>query len=366
VHYAAEMATGNPLRDTHAKSGAELSLWFGTELPHRFVGFDREYEWATQAVALLDTNFHAYAWLDGPDRVRYLNAVTTNNIKDLSPGHGNIGLLLNAQGHILAELRTYALADRLLVVSHGAVWQNTLETLDKFIIMDDVTLDDASARFGSLAVEGPHAPALLHEMCGLKLDVMAMHSHREVQVGSVSARVVRVTHFGRPGVEFIAAREHLPALWQMLAAAVHKSSGGPVGFDALNSLRLEGGIAWFGYDFDDKVIPHEAGLELSHINYSKGCYTGQEIVERVRSRGHVNRRRTALRFSATTAPPAGTPLLAEGKEVGSVSSAALSPLLGCPIGFAYIRREHQAPGTSLLIEGGTSEVIALPLTLPES
>lgn len=364
MHYAAEMATGNPLRETHAKSGAELSLWFGTDLPHRFVGFEREYAWATQAVALLDTNYHAYAWLDGPDRVRYLNAVTTNNVKDLAPGHGNVGLLLNPQGHILAELRTYALADRLLVVSHGAVWQRTLETLDKFIIMDDVTLDDASARLASLAVEGPRAAALLHEMCGLKLDVMAMHSHREVQVGSVSARVVRESYFGRPGVEFLAAREHLPALWQMLAAAVHKSGGGPVGFEALNSLRLESGMPWFGYDFDEKVIPHEAGLELSHINYSKGCYTGQEIVERVRARGHVNRRRTALRFFSPAPPPSDTALTLEGKEVGFVSSAAFSPVLGCPIGFAYVRREHLAPGTSLHFEAGTAEVIELPLNLP--
>lgn len=355
------MATGNPLRDVHAKSGAELSLWFGTDLPHRFVGLAREYEWATQAVALLDTNFDAYAWLDGPDRVRYLNAITTNNVKDLAPGHGNVGLLLNPQGHILAELRTYAMADRLLVISHGAVWPRTLETLDKFIIMDDVTLDDASPRLGALAVEGPRAAALIHEVCGLKLDAMALHSHREVQVGSVSARVARESYFGRPGVEFIAAREHLPALWQMLAAAVHKAGGGPVGYEALNSLRLEAGIPWFGYDFDDKTIPHEAGLELSHVNYSKGCYTGQEIVERVRARGHVNRRRTALRFSSAQPPASGTPLSADGKEIGVVSSAGLSPLLGCPIGFAYVRREHQASGSTLQFAGGNAEVIELPL-----
>jgi folate-binding protein YgfZ len=149
----------------------------------------------------------------------------------------------------------------------------------------------------------------------------------------------------------------------MLAAAVHKFGGGPVGYEALNSLRLEAGISWFGYDFDDKAIPHEAGLELSHINYNKGCYTGQEIVERVRARGHVNRRRTALRFTSADSPASGTSLSVEGKEVGVVSSAGLSPLLGCPIGFAYVRREHQAPGTTLQFEGGTAEVIELPLSL---
>jgi len=362
VGYATEMSTGNPLREVHARSGAELSPWFGTDLPHRFVSFEREYEWAGRAVALIDTNFHAFAWFDGPDRVRYLNAVTTNNIQDLSAGSGNVGLLLNPQGHILAELQTYALPDRLLVLTHGAVWQRTLETLDKFIIMDDVTLDDASARFGSLAIEGPRAAALLHEMCGLKLDVMAPHSHREVLIGSVNARLVRVSIFGRPGAQFIASREHIPALWQMLAAAVRDSGGGPVGYEAVNALRLEAGIPWFGYDFDEKVIPHEAGLEHSHISYTKGCYTGQEIVERVRSRGHVNRRRVGVKFLSAAPPASDTALLADGKPVGTVTSSAISPALGCPIGFAYIRGEHANPGTQLQSDAGTAEVIDLPLS----
>jgi folate-binding protein YgfZ len=355
------MNTGNPLRDVHARSGAEVSTWFGCDLPHRFVGFEREYQWARGAVALLDTNFHSFAWFHGPDRVRYLNAVTTNNILDLAPGHGILGLLLNAQGHILAELRSYALPDRLLVLSHSAAWQRTLETLDKFIIMDDVTLEDASARLGTLAVEGPGAADLLHQICALKLDPMALHSHREVQIGSVTARLVRVSYFGQPGAEFIAEREHLPALWQMLSAAVHSAGGGPVGYEALNSLRLEAGVPWFGYDFDDGVIPHEAALEGSHLSFTKGCYTGQEIVERVRSRGHVNRRRTAFAFSGSTAPPSGAALLAGDKEVGRVTSAAFSPARGGTIGFAYLRREHSAPGTHLTCAGGTAEVIELPL-----
>lgn len=354
------MNTGNPLREVHTRSGAEISTWFGCDLPQRFVGFEREYQWARSAVALLDTNFYSFAWVHGPDRVRYLNAVTTNNVQDLTPCHGVVGLLLNPQGHILAELRTYALPDRLLAFSHSAAWQRTLETLDKYIIMDDVTLDDATGRLGTLAVEGPRAADLLHQICALKLEPMALQSHREVQIGSVSARVVRVSYFSQPGAEFIAEREHLPALWQMLSAAVHSAGGGPVGYEALNALRLEAGVPWFGYDFDDRVIPHEAALETSHLSFTKGCYTGQEIVERVRSRGHVTRRRAALAFSGTAPPPSDTPLLAGEKEVGRVTSAAFSPVRSGPIGFAYLRREHNAPGTRLAYVDGTAEVIELP------
>jgi folate-binding protein YgfZ len=128
----------------------------------------------------------------------------------------------------------------------------------------------------------------------------------------------------------------------------------------LNALRLEAGVAWFPEDFNDTVIPHEAGLETSHISFSKGCYTGQEIVERVRSRGQVNRRLVRLKFSAAEAPSALTRLRtrdAEAKEVGIVTSAAFSPAAGTAIGMAYVRREHNSPGSILDCDGGTAEVI---------
>jgi aminomethyltransferase len=146
-----------------------------------------------------------------------------------------------------------------------------------------------------------------------------------------------------------------------LAQRVRDHGGTPAGMEALNSIRLEYGIAWFGHDYDDKQIPHEAGLELSHISYEKGCYTGQEIVERVRSRGHANRRLTELQFSSAEAPAPGTKLLFGGNEIGNVTSSALSPMLGQPIGLGYLRREHSAIGTQLDASGIPAEVIAPPL-----
>ena len=130
---------------------------------------------------------------------------------------------------------------------------------------------------------------------------------------------------------------------------------------ALNTLRLEAGIPWFPQDFNDTVIPHEAALEDTHISFSKGCYTGQEIVERVRSRGHVNRQRVRLRFSPPEAVPApGTKLAAAGAEVGAVTSAAYSPANGTAIGMGYVRREHGNPGDVLEFVGGTATVESTP------
>src|SRR5205085_5528973 len=143
--------------------------------------------------------------------------------------------------------------------------------------------------------------------------------------------------FDSPGGEFLAAREELPALWGALASAVRASNGAPIGYRALNTLRLEAGIPWFGTDFDERQIPHEAALENTHISYTKGCYTGQEIVERVRSRGHVNRRRVGLQFETPTPPEPGATLHADGAEVGNVTSAAFSEFICKHIGLGYAR-----------------------------
>jgi folate-binding protein YgfZ len=182
-----------------------------------------------------------------------------------------------------------------------------------------------------------------------------------VRLAGIVCRLVWRSPGGVPGAELLAAREDLPQLWKTLAAAVQAAGGGPVGFAALNVLRLEDGVPWFGYDFDEKVIPHEAALETTHVSFTKGCYPGQEIVERVRSRGHVNRKRVGLAFDGDIVPAAGEKLLANGKEAGFVTRAAFSYALGRPIGMGYVRREHFAPGSRLAWAGGAAEVIELPL-----
>jgi aminomethyltransferase len=133
-----------------------------------------------------------------------------------------------------------------------------------------------------------------------------------------------------------------------------------MGYTALNALRLEQGIPWFGYDFGEKQIPHEAGLQDSHISYTKGCYTGQEIVERVRSRGQVNRSRVALKFDTPELPAANTPLLVESKEFGYVTRSAFSPARNAFIGMGYVRRQKAAPDSVLDVLSGTATVFAFP------
>ncbi len=346
-----------PLAKLELAEGAKLADFTGCALPEVFSDFDSEYRAARESVALFDTNWHAAITLSGPDRVRYLNAIVTNDIKALSEGSGTLALLLNPQGHILAELEVYALKDKLLVLTHASARERAIETLDKFIIMDDVTLEDVTDKLGSLAIEGPKAGAIFSQSTGLAIEGFSEMAFADVTIDAVPCHLIRHSHFGLPGAEIIAPREKLEVIWQNLRTAVHAQHGHPIGMQALNALRLEAGIPWFPLDFNDTVIPHEAAVEGTHISFSKGCYTGQEIVERVRSRGHVNRRRTQLKFSAQAPPVRATRLRADGNEVGLVTSSAFSPSAGTAIGMGYVRREHNSPGSVVEYDGGTATVI---------
>jgi folate-binding protein YgfZ len=267
------------------------------------------------------------------------------------------------------------------VLSHAFLRQRTFETLDKFIIMDDATLTDESSQTGTLAVEGPKAAEILRDITAVDLGQLPAGAHVGAQMrvagGAIPCRILRRSEFGLPGAEILLPREALEAAWRVLGAAVRARGGLPIGYRALDMLRLEAGIPWYGSDFDEHQIPQEAGIESTHISFTKGCYTGQEIVERVRSRGHVNRRLAGLVFSSAEVPKPGTGILAaagsadrtapakEPVEAGHITSAAFSPLLGKAIGMAYLRREYLAPGTKLLYASArgeaSAEVIALPL-----
>ena len=359
-----------PLLAAHRAAHARMGEFSGCLLPEGFYDFDTEYRTAHEAVVLIDTNWHVAAGFSGRDRVKYLHAITSNNIRDLAPGHGTLVLLLNPQGRILAELEVYALAETILARSHVSRREQTIGTLRKYILGSQVKLDDATDSTASLAIEGPRAPEIIEELCDISLTELPAMAIQPIMIGEIGGHLLRRSHFGQSpqgtGAEIVVSRGAIANLWEQLDAAVRSRGGAPIGMMAINSLRLEAGIPWFPVDFNDSVIPHEAAVETTHISFNKGCYTGQEIVERVRSQGRVNRKRVLLKFSSAAPPLPGTKLFAaggeKGAEIGAVTSAAYSPALKTSIGMGYVRREHNAAGSILQYENGSAEVLAGPPT----
>jgi folate-binding protein YgfZ len=224
--------------------------------------------------------------------------------------------------------------------------------------MDDVVLTDETERYGTLALEGPRAADVVGKLTGIDLAGLPELGWKESSLRLIPCRIIRHSFSGTPSCEFHCERPYLEALWNLLRDAAKSVGGGSLGYTALNALRLEEGVPWFGYDFGENQIPHEAGLEHSHISYSKGCYTGQEIVERVRSRGQVNRTRVLFKLAGTELPPAGTPIISDAKEIGLVTRSASSPAFQSVIGMGYVRREKSGPGTEFRIHNATAVVIS--------
>jgi folate-binding protein YgfZ len=367
---ATKAAIETPLLSVHRNAGAAIGTWFGCVLPDHFSGAANrddvgdwlpEYRAARESVALIDKNYRTYLRFTGPDRVRYLNAILTNNIKDLAVGNGIVSLVLNPQGRIQAEIETYAKPDSLFCVSYAMIRETLVPALDKFIIMDDVTLTDETETSGTAALEGPLAADMVKKLTSIDLADLGELSFQQTSVAGTPCGLTKRSPGGIAGAEFLATRGDLPQLWQALRETVETAGGRATGYRALNALRLEQGVPWFGYDFGDKQIPHEAGLEHSHISYTKGCYTGQEIVERVRSRGQVNRVRVLVKFDTNEPPVAGTTLMADGKEAGHVTRTAFSHALQTAIGMAYVRRENSAVGSELSCAGTWTTVITSPI-----
>jgi folate-binding protein YgfZ len=378
----AEATIETPLAGVHRRAGATMGVWFGCALPDDFGDAREEQRFANESVALIDKNYRAYFTFSGPDRVRYLNAILTNHIKDLTSGQGAVSLLLNAQGRILAEIETFAEAEKIFLVSYLMNRERLAEVLEKYIIMDDVTFSDDAKKFGTLAVEGPLAAQVVKELAGTDLDSLAELGWMDVTVsspttrggtahnadsnnseGAIPCRIVRRSPDRISSAEFIVERDKVEPLWNVLLQATRHHGGGPMGYKALSAQRLVQGVPWFGYDFGEKQIPHEAGLESSHISYTKGCYTGQEIVERVRSRGQVNRRRVELLFSGDGVPESGAELTVDGKAVGFVTRAARSWFPPGVLGMGYLGKEHRSVGAKVQWSGGSATVVEFADTL---
>jgi len=356
-----------PLEAAYRTLGAHFTEASGCLLPERFSEVAEECRAVRTGAGVLDRSERAYLTAAGPDARRYLHAMVSNEVKALEPGQGRYALQLNVQGQILADLYLLAMEDHLLLETDWALKEKLRQVLEKYIIADEVELADRSDQLSALAVEGPRAGELLRA-AGTAVLPGAELNHTWVKFHDTPALVVRLSETGEEGYRLIFAVEYGQNLWDALSAAQRTVLWKPVGHAARELLRTEAGLPRYGADMDERTLVQEAGLEARAISYTKGCYLGQEIVERIRSRGHVNRKLVGLALGGPEGaglPPRGARLTRDGKEVGAITSAIESPTLGRRIALGYVRREHLAPGTKLEVEGGGSaEVVPLPFYSP--
>ena len=299
--------------------------------------------------------------LTGSDRVRWLNGMVTNNVRDLTVNHGVYAFLLNAQGHIQADLYAYNMGDSLLVDADAALREKIIAHFDKFIIMDDVEVTDVSATFAAIGVAGPKAKAIM-EAAGIHLPELApleMCTPRcDCACDCLQCTVVRVddrADAASVSHEIWLPPDKLKPTWDALMA----TGATAVGEEALELRRISWGVPRYGVDIRERDLPQETG-QMRALNFSKGCYLGQEIVERIRSRGAVHRQFTAF-FVEGPLPAPGAKIQAEEKDVGEITSSADLPLPAGDraVALGYLRRE--ALGENLRAGSATLKPASLPI-----
>jgi folate-binding protein YgfZ len=286
----------------------------------------------------------------------------SNDIQALKPGEGCAAMLLTEQGRVVADLRVYAQEACLLLDVDLRAKEKMLEALSRFLVADDVELEDCSEQSVTLALQGPLAPTVL-QASGVTLVLTKPCQHCETTLAGVDVHIARVSDTGEEGYQIFVPRVHAESVWQSLLQTGAPLGLQPVGLTVLNVLRVEAGIPWYGLDMDEGRLVLEVGMEHA-ISFTKGCYLGQEVVERATARGHVNRKLSGLHVRDEIPPVSGDKLFHDSQEVGWITSAVVSPRLGCPIALGYVRREHLAPGTQLRIDRQGKPMIAEVVTLP--
>jgi len=338
--------------------GAQFVPVANATLPARFTAPRTEWSAVRQRCGLLDPRFRGLLRLTGSDRVTFAQGMVTNDVAALKAGAGTYAALLTQQGKIVSDLRIYVLPDELWLDVPADRTAAVRAALERFIIADDVEFAADDAWTPLVALEGPHAARVLLAVTGEATDLAAPYAHRELRFEAAALRAVAVTHGGENGCLLYGPPTLATQLWQQC----HAAGAEPVGMEALDVLRLEAGIPWYGRDMDDAMLISEVGIE-SAISYKKGCYLGQEVVERVAARGQVHRQLRGLLCAGTQVPPPDTKLTADGKEIGWLTSAAWSPARDTVIALGYVRREYWDGGTEVRVsvsEETTARVVTLP------
>jgi folate-binding protein YgfZ len=302
------------------------------------------------------------AWLDlpqrgkvavrGPDRTRLVHALTTNDIRSLLPGAGCYSFLLNAQGRVIADANVFCLPEQILLDTEPEARSAVLTQLEQFTIADDAVTTDLSDVLMTVSVEGPEAARVLEAVVATL--PAGSHQISEAPFGWVA----HVTTTGQPGWMLFVP----PVAIAPLVRSIEEAGAVRASAEDARVVRIENGRPRFGEEITERFLAPETG-QFDAISRQKGCYLGQEVVERLRSRNAVSRILTPIRFDSGSSAIPGTKLRAGDVRAGEIGSAVYSPRFGQWVGMAYIRTDVVRPGARLSFDSGSLTIVDAPGTL---
>lgn len=324
------------------------------------------YNTALNRAALIDRDDRGLIELTGGDRAKWLGNLVTNVVATLQPGEGNYAFVVNVKGRTQFDLNLLVRPDRILLDIDKRWIEPAMKLFERYIITEDVRLADHSDHIRRTAVIGPDAHILSDQLALGNLAAMAWLQSTEGRICDQPVLMFRHDYTGLPGVELVAFGSNAAAAVKAIEQTAANLRIPQIDAATADTLRIEAGIPASVEDIDEEVIPPETGQIERGISYHKGCYLGQEVIERMRAHKVLARRLVGVRFENDVPLPRLSPLTVEDVAVGRTMSGCISPALcGSPLSLAYVKTSHAAPGTMLRAQVGErachGEIVPLPI-----
>jgi folate-binding protein YgfZ len=348
------------LNEVHSLYGAKFREEDGWRVPANYGDAESEYASVRDAGAgVIDLSPRGRIRVAGSEALMFLNGLVTNDMKALEENRWMPAVFPNVQGRTLAAVRIARTIDGYLIDTESPTHDRVLKTIERFTLAGDFKVADITDSTTMVTVQGKSAREIVGKIAG---DGVALDQNgaREIQWRDQPLTLLRATHTAENGFDLIVPTENSTSLWDTLVEA----GAHPTGYDALEKLRIEAGIPRFGRDMDETNVVTETNLDDA-ISYTKGCYLGQEIIVRIKHRGHVAKKLTGLLFDRDVAIDPATPVLSDaGAEIGRITSATFSPTFGRTVALAYVKYEFLNAGTPVTVSYSEGPVTANVFGLP--
>jgi glycine cleavage system T protein len=351
----------SPLHETHIRLGAEMRESDGWQVPVSYG--DELFEYAAvreRGAGVIDLSARGRFQVGGSEAVQFLNGLITNDMKTLAENQWMPAVFPNVQGRLLAYVRVARIRDGFLIDTEAATHETVLKTIQRFTLAGDFHVTDLTKQTALLSVQGKRATEIVAAVFGKTQLGLSRNGALEIEWQEKSLTVLRATHTAEDGFDIVVSADQATSLWDAL---VHAGST-PIGHEALDRLRIEAGVPRYGIDMDETNVVTETGLDEA-VSYTKGCYIGQEIIARIKYRGHVAKKLVGLFFYRATKIDKDAKIkTADDKEIGRVTSHTLSPHLGCTIALGYVKYDYLAPDPEVKVVSGEAQIPARVSGLP--
>jgi len=309
---------------------------------------------------LIDLSSRGRILVSGSEAVMFLNGLITNDIKTLALNSWMPAAFANVQGRLLAAVRIVHRDDGFLIDTESATRETVITLLDRFTLAGDFRLKDLTDETAMFSVQGRRAPEIISRVFGEEAASVERQKIVNAKFGDASVTVIRATHTAEDGFDLFTDAYNGAKLLDGLTAA----GAVCISNDTFETLRIEAGVPLYGIDMDENNVVTETNLDDA-VSFTKGCYLGQEIIVRIKHRGHVAKKLSAVVLEDSTPVPRNSKIISsEGKEIGRITSSTFSPRLDRPIALGYLKYDYLAAGTGVKVAAPESETSATVSELP--